>query len=91
MLAVSTGGGSPAYARHMREMLEGIIEPAHGVLLSLLAEARPDIKANVLPDRRKTVWDELLDGRVMDCLLAEGESAARDAIAAIVKSNSSVG
>ena len=89
MVAVSTGGGSPAFARHMREMLEGIIDPAHGVLLSLLAEARPGIKANVAPDQRKAVWDELLDGQVMDCLRAQGESAARNAIASIVESHQS--
>src|SRR6185436_11230610 len=44
-VAVSTGGGSPAMARWMREGLETLVPEQYGQLLELLAEARRELKA----------------------------------------------
>ena len=44
-VAVTTGGSSPALARHLRERLEELLTPAYGTLASLLAEVRGELQA----------------------------------------------
>jgi uroporphyrin-III C-methyltransferase/precorrin-2 dehydrogenase/sirohydrochlorin ferrochelatase len=44
-VAISTGGGSPALARWLREELEARLPEELGALLDLLAEARTELKA----------------------------------------------
>ena len=76
MIAVSTGGGSPAFARHMRELLEETVDSAQGELLALLAEIRPMVRQRVPRCQQRALWDALLDGRVLECLRTEGAEAA---------------
>lgn len=68
VIAVSTGGRSPAMARWLREQLEATTPSHWGDLLDVAAEARQRLKAvgsRVAPDH----WQAALDERV--------ESAAR--------------
>ncbi len=61
-VAVSTGGGSPAYARLIREWLEDLLGPEHAEMVGLLDRLRPRVKA-LFPDdaaRRRAVWDKLV-------------------------------
>jgi uroporphyrin-III C-methyltransferase/precorrin-2 dehydrogenase/sirohydrochlorin ferrochelatase len=44
-VAISTGGGSPAMARWLREGLETLVPEQYGALLGLLAEVRLELKA----------------------------------------------
>jgi uroporphyrin-III C-methyltransferase / precorrin-2 dehydrogenase / sirohydrochlorin ferrochelatase len=44
-VAISTGGGSPAMARWLREGLETLVPEQYGLLLELLAETRLELKA----------------------------------------------
>ena len=61
VVAVSTGGASPAAARAIREELEGYLTEDHAILVELAADAREDL-------RRKAVspgparWRGALDG-----------------------------
>ncbi len=61
-VALSTGGGSPAYARMVRERLEEIFGPEHGKLVDLLERLRPRVMARFPDDagRRRAVWDRLV-------------------------------
>lgn len=60
-LAVSTQGGSPAYAKLVRQMLESEFGEEHAEMVSLLAELRPRVKAKLplLQDRRE-FWDHVV-------------------------------
>ncbi len=64
-IAASTGGGSPAMARWIREELERVIPDSFGVLLELLAEIRGDLKerAEIPPYEawRQAITVEVLD------------------------------
>lgn len=61
VVAVSTGGASPAAARAIREELEGYLTEDHAILVEMAADAREDL-------RRKAVspgparWRGALDG-----------------------------
>jgi uroporphyrin-III C-methyltransferase/precorrin-2 dehydrogenase/sirohydrochlorin ferrochelatase len=63
-IAISTGGGSPAMARWMREELEARLPEELGTLLDLLAEARSELKAEhripPYPTWRRAVTPDLL-------------------------------
>ena len=75
-LSVSTGGGSPALARRLRERLEMDYGPEYGELAALLAEVRPQLIANFPPQERLAAALRLLDGPVLEILRQEGYAAA---------------
>ncbi|MBI4289633.1 MAG: bifunctional precorrin-2 dehydrogenase/sirohydrochlorin ferrochelatase [Chloroflexi bacterium] len=74
VVAVSTGGRSPALARKLRQELEKTFVPKYAMLLGLVARVRQDLKSRgirVAPD----AWQTALDGELMD-LVARGEMEA---------------
>ena len=77
LIAIATGGRSPAFARFMRETLESLIDPAHGELLAILGDLRDDIHSRVPRSEQRSVWQELLDGRLLARLRSDGEADAR--------------
>ncbi len=85
VLAISTGGASPAFARKLRERLAAEFGPEYGELVDLLAALRrawePRAKAARLPGARRTqAWDAVLDLPLLDWLRA-GDRAAAEAAA----------
>ena len=61
VVAVSTGGASPAAARAIREELEGYLTEDHAALVELAADAREDLRRRAVsagPAR----WRSALDG-----------------------------
>jgi siroheme synthase-like protein len=59
-IAASTGGGSPALARRLREELEAYLTDEMPALAELLKEVRAELRArNVLPDAE--VWQQAID------------------------------
>jgi precorrin-2 dehydrogenase / sirohydrochlorin ferrochelatase len=68
--AISTGGGSPAMARWVREEFEAILPDEFGPLLAILAEVRAELKASgeVPP---YAVWSRAITPSVLN-LLAHG-------------------
>jgi siroheme synthase-like protein len=77
-LAVSTGGKSPLLARRIRKMLEEQYDPAYEAYVELLGTLRPRVQKQVARlDRRKALWNALLDSDVLDLLRAGQTQAAR--------------
>jgi precorrin-2 dehydrogenase/sirohydrochlorin ferrochelatase len=76
-VAISTGGGSPALARHLRERVETTIGPEYEVLLRLLSERRPELKENLAHTSvRAELWRAILVSDVLDLLRDGTEDAA---------------
>ena len=76
VVAIATGGHSPALATWLRRRLSDELGPEVAVLAGLLGEARARVRAT----GRSTEdldWQSLLDGGLLDLLVAEGEDAAR--------------
>lgn len=87
VLAISTEGKSPYFARRMREELEDSITPAHGEFVAMMGEIREEIKENV-PDieQRKEIFKSLVYSDILDLLKAGEKEKARERIRACMSS-----
>ena len=74
-IAISSGGGAPMLARHLREQLETQFDESLGSLAELLTRARERIRTRLpdLPARRR-FFDRVLQGPIPG-LLRRGETA----------------
>jgi siroheme synthase-like protein len=61
VVAVSTGGASPAAARAIREELEGYLTEDHAMLVELAADVREDLRRRAAP-AASARWRRALDG-----------------------------
>jgi uroporphyrin-III C-methyltransferase/precorrin-2 dehydrogenase/sirohydrochlorin ferrochelatase len=89
-VAISTGGGSPAMARWMREELERLLPDELGALLDALAEIRLELKAtgHIPP---YDVWRRAMTPAVLDLLKAGRHEEARDALRAALSGERATG
>ena len=78
VIAISTGGASPVFARMIRARLESVIPAAYGRLVSLVGSYRERLGA-ALKDQsaRRRFWERVLEGRVADRFLSGHEREAR--------------
>ncbi len=78
VIAISTGGASPVFARMIRSRLESVIPAAYGRLVSLVGAYREQLGA-ALKDgaARRRFWERILEGRVADRFLSGHEREAR--------------
>jgi siroheme synthase-like protein len=82
-LAVSTGGGSPALAAHIRDILEQAIDDSLVAWVNLVAEIRREVR-DVLPaDRRRDLLLSLANPEWLDRIRADGPDAVRAAMRAL--------
>lgn len=81
VIAISTEGTAPAFARHVRARLESLIDESYGELADLLSRWRGRIKAR-LTDLvvRRRFYDSLLAGRVGDLVRARRSADAEQTL-----------
>ena len=79
-LAISSGGGAPMLARHLRERLETELDESLGPLAELLSANRARIRARYprLAERRR-FFDGLLAGSLANCL-RQGQHQQAEAV-----------
>ncbi len=78
-IAISTGGASPALARHLRARIEEAVPAAYGGLAALLGRLRDEVKAVVGSSReRGRRWEAVLESDVL-ALLEQGKAAEAEA------------
>jgi len=76
VIAISTGGASPALARRLREELEAFLEEDSASLAGLLQDVRQELRARGIAVNAEK-WQRAIDGRLR-ALLAQGrEGEAR--------------
>ncbi len=69
VLAVSTGGASPALARHAREKLEASFGREYAALCRLLGHLRPLVLAlNLSQPENRDIFRSLVDDEILDAL-----------------------
>ncbi len=78
VIAISTGGVSPVFARMIRARLESVIPAAYGRLVALAGTYRERLSASIgsLVLRRR-FWERVLEGPVADRFLAGHEEEAK--------------
>ena len=87
VIAVSTGGASPAAARWVREQLEALIGDEYAVVTQLLAEARAELRARGI-STEGLAWRDALDSGMLE-LVREGHLAeAKERLQACLSSSS---
>jgi uroporphyrin-III C-methyltransferase/precorrin-2 dehydrogenase/sirohydrochlorin ferrochelatase len=81
MVAVSTGGASPALARRIRARIEALLPPALGRFAGLLRKHR-DTARHRIPDpvRRRRTWERVVAGPVSRLALAGDDREAEAAL-----------
>jgi len=78
VIAISTGGASPALARRLRERVGRMIDPSYGRLAAMLASLRAVAKRRLpSPERRKRYFLRVVDGRAGALARAGLRAAAR--------------
>ncbi len=92
VIAVSTEGSAPAFARHVRARIEMAIDESFGELASFLRRVRGQIKARFadLGERRR-FYATLLEGAVPDALRRRRPEDAEAAFLAALESGVSSG
>ena len=70
-IAITTGGRSPALARHLRQQIETLIPPAYEQLGQVLAEVRQSLRREGVRVDAET-WQEAIDEQLI-ALVTSGE------------------
>lgn len=66
MMAVSTAGKSPAFAKHIRKQLEAQFGPEYGTLLDLMGAIRSKLLADAHePEVHKPLFEQLIAGGLL--------------------------
>ena len=80
-VAISTGGLSPALAKHIRRKLEEILVPEYGAFLRLLGDMRSRVRHELpLPEQREAFWSEVVNSDAFEIYRSSGDEAARGRI-----------
>ncbi len=78
VIAVSTGGASPVFARMIRARLESTIPVAYGRMVALVGTYRNRLAASIKDGvLRRRFWERVLEGPIADRFLAGHEDEAR--------------
>jgi uroporphyrin-III C-methyltransferase/precorrin-2 dehydrogenase/sirohydrochlorin ferrochelatase len=78
VIAISTGGISPVFARMIRARLESVIPTAYGRLVTLAGQYRERLTASIGSTvLRRRFWERVLEGPVADRFLAGQEEEAK--------------
>lgn len=83
--AFSTGGTSPALARHLRSLLESVLPTRVGRLAELGQRWRGTVKRRVAgPAQRRALWDRIFAGPIAEMIYAGREDDAEQAVGALI-------
>jgi precorrin-2 dehydrogenase/sirohydrochlorin ferrochelatase len=78
VLAISTGGASPALAKKLRRQLEEVVGEEYGALARLMGELRPLAEQQIKgQNRRQRLYEEIVNSNVLDLLRAGKHDEAR--------------
>jgi uroporphyrin-III C-methyltransferase / precorrin-2 dehydrogenase / sirohydrochlorin ferrochelatase len=79
VVAISTGGASPVFARMIRARLESVIPAAYGRLAAFVGSYRERLSASVGDlNLRRRFWESFLEGPVADRFLSGHEEEAKE-------------
>lgn len=85
LIAVSTGGGSPALAARIRHRLETEFGPEYGLLIDLMAVIRQQVLGGSKPsEENKVLFHRILDLPVLDCIRQRDSQGLERLLAAVL-------
>jgi len=87
-IAVSTGGASPALAKHLRQKVEAAIGPEYAQLAALLAGLRPAGQALAPAGKREAFWRTMIERTLPLLRQGQADEAEQEAIAMLQRMES---
>jgi siroheme synthase-like protein len=88
VVAVSSGGKSPALATCIRDRIARELGPEHGELLDLLGQLRPEVIQRFAGfEKRRPIWHALIHCGAIEHLRAGDRAAALAALRAVVEAS----
>ncbi len=79
VIAVSSEGNAPVLARYIRTKIETMLPVGYGRIAAIAGEFRDKVKAKFSTTQaRRIFWEDVLQGPVVERVLAGQEQAARD-------------
>jgi len=77
LVAFSTGGASPVFARLLRGQLEALIPQAYGQLAAFAERFRNTVKQRIAtPSQRRLFWEDVLHGSIAEKVFSGDEATA---------------
>ncbi len=85
MIAVSTSGKSPAFAKHLRRLLEGQFGPEYAIFLDLMGAVRQRLLAEAhAPEEHKPIFEQLISRGLLDMIRRDDRPAINRMLADVV-------
>ncbi|MFT7266050.1 MAG: uroporphyrin-III C-methyltransferase/precorrin-2 dehydrogenase/sirohydrochlorin ferrochelatase [Halioglobus sp.] len=81
LIAISSSGRSPVLARLLRRKIEAMVPAAYGQLAEFAGRMRDVVKDKIINESpRRLFWEQVVDGRVGEMVLAGREQQAEAAL-----------
>ncbi|OYY06203.1 MAG: uroporphyrinogen-III C-methyltransferase, partial [Mehylophilales bacterium 35-46-6] len=79
VIAISSEGNAPVLARYIRSKIETMLPAAYGRIAGIAGEFRDKVKSKFpTTQQRRRFWEDVLQGPLVERVLAGQEQAARD-------------
>lgn len=85
VVAVSSGGESPALARMLRARLETLVPAAYGRLSALAARYKDRVRATIKPAQRRAFWEKVFLSPVAEMMFSGREVEAEAQLDAMIR------
>ena len=87
VIAVSSEGNAPVLARYIRTKIDTMLPAAYGRIAAIAGEFREAVKAKFpTTQARRIFWEGVLQGPMVERVLAGQEQAAREMLAGLIES-----
>jgi precorrin-2 dehydrogenase/sirohydrochlorin ferrochelatase len=85
MIAVSTSGKSPAFAKHLRRLLEGQFGPEYAIFLDLMGAVRQRLLAEAhAPEAHKPIFERLIARGLLELIRTDDRPGIDRVLAEVV-------
>ena len=89
MVALDSGGASPALVTWLRDRIASCVSEEHATLARWLGEIRPQIRASIpQQERRRRFYNDVLESDVLDLLASNQVDEARNLLQGMVRKGS---
>ncbi len=86
LIAVSSAGNAPVLARYIRTKIETMLPASYGRIAAIAGEFREQVKAKFATSQlRRRFWESVLQGPMVERVLAGQEKAARDLLQDLIE------